>query len=218
MVPFLHVTTRIEGRAGDDLLSDKADRMSFPTLMVMDKDGNVVARHSQDFSVAQFRRLTADAQAVVDWRVKAATGDKNAKAELALAEVRSGVLDFYDLEERLEGLELTDAQKTMVARLELEASVLETAMVLRKTPRAKRPDAMADAGSDFVEAYEAGLRPVGRRAQWIFWNALAEHASKTGNAKLLGDLVKVAEGMAGGDAAFEKILKRYRSELADVGK
>ena len=47
---------------------------------------------------------------------------------------------------------------------------------------------MADAGSDFVEAYEASLRPVGRRAQWIFWAALAEHASKTGNAKLLGDL------------------------------
>jgi len=218
MIPFLHITTRIEGRKGDDLLSDKADRVSFPTLMIMDKDGTVVARHTQDFSVPEFERMARNAQAVVDLRKKAAGGDSAAKADLALMEVRSGVLDFYDLEDRLEGLKLTDAQKHMSLRLELEASVDETAMVLRKTPRAERAEARAEAGSEFLESFQAGVYSVGTRAQRLFWGALAAYAVKGGNGVLLGLVLAPAKEQLEDDVPSKPLLDRYQSKFVELTK
>ena len=45
-VMFLHITTRIEGRENDGLLGDVGGT-GFPTLVVLDATGSVIAKHGR---------------------------------------------------------------------------------------------------------------------------------------------------------------------------
>ena len=43
---MLHITTRIEGKKHDDLLTEKSDRPVFPSFLFLDAKGEVIARHN----------------------------------------------------------------------------------------------------------------------------------------------------------------------------
>jgi len=61
VVLFIHISTRIPGEANGTLFAEKGGN-AFPTLMVMDKDGNVLARQCGERSMRVVRDVVAEGQ------------------------------------------------------------------------------------------------------------------------------------------------------------
>ena len=61
VVLYLHISTRIPGEANGTLFAEKGGN-AFPTLMVMDKDGNVLARQCGERSMSVVRGVVTEGQ------------------------------------------------------------------------------------------------------------------------------------------------------------
>jgi len=93
---FMHITTHLEGRKHDDLLSQVGGR-GFPSFFILDAEGRVVGQHNGDRTVEGFAATAKAATDFVALEEKAAKGDKAALFEVTLARARMGQLTASDL-------------------------------------------------------------------------------------------------------------------------
>lgn len=173
-MPFLHVTTRIEGRKHDELLYDY-DENSFPTILVLDHKGGLVARHRGWPTLPAFRITAGKVQQLPALQKKAAAGDAAAKIDLLLLECELLKTDFAEVEEALEGKDLSDAQKKKLAGLGADTDVAEIVPVLRRSRWSA--EALADAGEMFAEHLGKGGIPQAVWNRGPFWLGLGYYAA-----------------------------------------
>ncbi len=225
---FLHITSQIEGRKDDGLLSKKGLN-SFPSFVFLDAGGAMLAKHQAtsmaDMSMEGFERTASGpVKEYLDLKAKAASGDKGAIVQLALKEATMGsIADGETLKKRLAGMELTAEQKTTVSGLMTDfkfAKALKAANALFKTDQAT---ARKQLGAAIVKILNAGEMPTKKYAgllRFAFGYCLKEGE--------LGAAEKALEGLnaAFGDSpraagmldAFKTRLAEAKAEKADEAK
>jgi hypothetical protein len=211
-VPFLHVTTRIEGRKHDELMFDLGGT-GFPWIVYLNRKGEVVGKLGEDRSVKGFAETAAKVARWLALEPKAQAGDAAARTDVALLRCAVGVLDFDELEEQLEGVELTPAQARQVKLLRVNATVGETVTVLRQSGFSE--DARESALEEFLAIYGAGTHPTSNR--WWYWDLLRRHAIAERDARLLeGCLGGFREMFKGSeDPRVKPFLEKLEQQLAE---
>lgn len=216
VIPFLHVTTRIEGHPYDGLLKEKGFG-GFPTLAFMDAEGNVIATHQGERSVKGFRETNAAVMSFQDLKTRIAKGEKGLEFDLFVAEWNLGTLDFEKARARVEGMKkLSDAQRTQAKQIVQDADVLNTASSMRQIREQDAAAEAADAaGKHFHEMFEAGYRP-GARAESTFWGMLANWADKNGKVDSLDKAVEWMNKTYGDNARMAERLKALNARVAEL--
>ena len=174
---FLHVTTRIEGRANDSMLMDVGQKLGgpvgFPTMAWMDDTGEILTRQG-DRSVEGFAKTGGLLTRRVELQKKSAAGDKVATIDLKLLECELGILEFADLEEALTGKDLSDAQKTQLETLRIDAEIDDMFAILRAQRGSET--AMKTAGKEFVKFHKKGLKPSDASKQINFYFVIFQYS------------------------------------------
>jgi hypothetical protein len=206
-VLFLHVTSRIEGRKNDELFFDY-DGREFPTLMLLDAEGEVLARRTSGLTVEGFKALGGKAYRYLDLKKKADAGDEGAAIDAALLACDLDALDFYDLEEQLEGKKLSDAQKKSFGALRANVLADEHAQMMR----AAKYDGLSveQAAADFLPLWKDGIAPSRENARRLFWCVLAAHAAVAGDAALQERAKQELAAFRGTD----RVVERFRKAIA----
>ena len=204
VVPFLHITTRIEDHPNDDLLYD-FDENSFPAFLIIDADGGLLARHRESATLKEFQRTLAKVKARGELAKKAAAGDKAAAIDLALLDCELNAIDHADLEEQLEGKVLSDAQKKKFKGLAADEEVAEMIQLIQANKH--RAAMLGDAGEAFAELLKGGGIPLGRRTGFYFWLGIGTYAWDLKKSELLERSLKELVPLAEGDRFFTYLRK-----------
>ena len=91
VVLLCHVTTGIKTDPHQDLLAKKGGQ-GFPYLVFLDAEGEVIAAHEGEQTVAGFREGLGKARAFLDLRKKAEAGDKAARFQVLETRYGQGTL------------------------------------------------------------------------------------------------------------------------------
>ena len=204
----MHVTTRIEGKKNDELMFDFEEN-SFPTILVLDEKGGLVARHRGWRTLPAFKITAGKVQLLPALKTKAAAGDKAAAIDLALLECELLKVDFADVEEALEGKELSDAQKKKLVGLGADTEVAEMIPVLWRSQWSA--EALADAGEMFVEHFDKGGVPQAVWNSGTYWLALGYYAAANKKKELYARSVKEL-------ASLELLGSKVKQKFEDLKK
>jgi 3-deoxy-D-manno-octulosonate 8-phosphate phosphatase KdsC-like HAD superfamily phosphatase len=178
---FAHVTTRIEGRKHDGLLSEKGFG-GFPSIAAMDENGDIIAKLSGGRDVAGFEAMMASGAKFMEIRGKA---EKTLDDEVFLLkhDIEMGNADLAAAKDRVAKLEgLSDEQKKEIDGLLTDLEIMdamgnptsrEEAEALQKTAQAK-----------FAEMHAAGRQPTGERPYSVFYSLLLQHAEAESDVAL----------------------------------
>ena len=213
MVPYLHVTTRIEGRPYDKLLSEKGGT-GFPTLMFLDAEGRQLMKHVGPRTPSGFEDSLEEVEEFLELVAEAEGGDAKAAAEVLIRQLR---LEWFELEEarkRVEALEkVSSKQKKELAQLLVDTEVRTLA---------------ADAGKDDVKRRAAGERfaamwleekslPSSEAQLYPFWFIMADYAEHAGDKSLFKKIVREAEDTLK-HSKYDKVLEKLEQRLKDFKK
>lgn len=190
---FAHVTTRIEGRKHEGLLSEKGFN-GFPSLAALDANGDIIAKLTVSRDLEGFQAMMASGAKFMEVRGKA---EKTLDDEVFLLkhDIEMGNADLTTAKDRVAKLEgLSDEQtkeiEGLLTNLEIKAAL--------GNPRSREEfEAIKTAQTPkFVEMFEAGREPTSDDTFGPFFSFILEHAEKTSNPDL-----------------FEKALNKLRSKF-----
>lgn len=143
----------------------------------MDDEGKVLAVQG-DRSVAGFEKtLKTKVQQFVDLRAKAKAGDPAAQIEFTLLEGDLARITLEEVNKRLQGKQLTDAQKAMLVDIELGEMMGE---LNNATSEAEARVTM----KKVADAYAAGRSPTGSEKRLQFFGVVLTYAMAEENADL----------------------------------
>ncbi|MEZ6188839.1 MAG: thioredoxin family protein [Planctomycetota bacterium] len=185
VVPFLHITTRIEGRKHDDLLTQKGGK-GFPHLVIMDAEGGVL-KEVEDRSVESFRAAIEDAKA---YQTLAAKADRTPAEDLQLLEldVALGRVKGDEALARLETLEGVDAGEAEALRAEIEHKAFDATVlgILEAAPQptneAEQKAAIKQIGEQFWAHHQEGKRPSDDMLKTPFFSLIMQYGINEGLA------------------------------------
>lgn len=204
VVPFLHVTSRVEGEAHPDMLQEKGGR-GFPYVVAMDSKGEVIGQIA-DRTVAGFRAMTKKAAEYVALAAKEKrTAAEELRYVVALHELNK--VDVAEARKRVEALEgLDDAGKK-------ERDQFLLVLDIRSAVEGKNPQAMGEEekialGKTFHEWWKAGREPTDQGAMQPFFIFMLDYAESAKDAELfekaLGKLREVFGPMPGAAGFFKR--------------
>ncbi len=219
-VLFLHVTSHVEGDPYPDLLAEKGGT-GFPTLVFMDPDGNVIARHLGPRSVEGFTKTAEEARKNLDLKRKAEAGDPKAQVEWFLTELRMGAFDpkaarsrLNELLERAGGEAPWAAEaKGLITDREVQVRMRAAYAKTAKLPPAERSKSLTDA---VVSMFEEGLVPRGRSG-YGYMIMLSRAAIAKGDPKFAAAVREAVGKFLKNNPAYRRIFKRTLAKLDEIG-
>lgn len=168
MVLYCHITTHIEGEPHEKLFEEKGGG-GFPTFLMLDDGGEVIARHVGDRTVPEFEKTAARAVFYLDVKKKSEAGDKSAGIDFAIARLELGTLTADEAKKTIAGLGTPSADQ----QAHLDAVLLnQEVMAISKEAGKDR----AAAGKKFAEMKKAGKVPTGSTEYLTFWDAIIQNA------------------------------------------
>lgn len=194
-VMFCHITTRLEGRAHDGLLSDKGFT-GFPSLAAMNADGDIIAKLTGGRDVAGFREMMASAAKYEEIRAKAEHSPAD-KLFLLLHSLDMGNVDVEAARKSAAELEgLDDGQRR---EIEGKLTDLEIMAVLGKPKSREEAEELArQAGGKFAAMWAKGREPTSDEAYQPFFILMMDHAETNKDVDL-----------------FERALARMRERFGE---
>jgi hypothetical protein len=210
-VMFAHITTRIEGRKDDDLLSKKGGT-GFPYLTALDAKGRVTAKLTGGRSVEGFRAMMADGAKLDALRAKE---KRTPDEEFSLLQHDMSVANVGVDEARASvaaAKGLSDAQKKDLdgALLGLE---IEAAMPKPKNAEEAKSQAIA-AGKTFAEMWAAGREPTDDQHIQPFFILMLDHAESTKDAALFEKALEKLRAKFGSNPQAAGFFKKQDARLA----
>ena len=179
VVPFLHVTTKIDGHPYDDLMAEYGHG-GFPTLMFADADGKSLGQPT-DRTVASFAASVEALTALEEVRARAAAGEGEAQVQLLLYErvlSRIKSQEFARLAAELRP-KATPEQLVLLDQALVDDRIWDLAMQFYSGQQ----DA---AVTGLLELHGAGKRPTpSSRSASSMWSVLAQHAESSGDTELI---------------------------------
>lgn len=192
VVPYLNITTHIEGRAHEGLLREVGGR-GFPTMKFMDGDGNVLGEPGGR-DIAAFEKALASIESVFDLEKRIEAGEKGLEVKLFLAKMDMGAYKFEAAKKKAASFEkLTDEEKKAIAAkmVNLEVDhIMESAMTSE--------EGIKEAAVRFMEMVKEGNIPTGETAG-MFWSVIAMKAEEDKNIEMF-------------EKALNALLKQYGEE------
>ncbi|MGB0953585.1 MAG: hypothetical protein ACPG31_10185 [Planctomycetota bacterium] len=177
VVPYLNITTHIEGRAHEDLLKEVGGR-GFPTLKYMDGDGNVLGEPSGR-DVASFQSTLTAIEGVFAIEKRIEAGEEGLEVELFLAKLDMGAYKYEAAKKKVASFEkLTEEQKKMIAAKMVNLEVNHLVSNLSSE------EGVPAVAARFKEMLESGQTPTGD-AENMFWNILMYQAEIEKDAVLM---------------------------------
>ena len=179
MVPFLHVTTKVDGHPYDSLLADYGHG-GFPTLMFADAEGESLGKPT-DRTVAAFAGCVEALTSIDEVRVRAAAGDGEAQVQLLLFERALSRVKSEAFAERAAALrdKATAEQLARVDQVLIDDKVWDLAM---KSYSGEQEAAV----TGLLALHAAGKRPTASsRSASSMWSVLAQHAESAGDTELI---------------------------------
>lgn len=192
-VPFLHVTSRIEGEPHPNLLSEKGGQ-GFPYLVFMDAAGDVIARHQGERTVAGFRKSGESVREFLALQAKAEAGDAEAQAGVFKARLLMGSLDYA---EAAKGFEAFGGK----AKLGEEAAGALASLELKEAFQGARPndpESLKPAMAKVAEMAAAGRVPSGQQERVMFWQMAFKQALETQDVPAAEKALAAFRGAVGG--------------------
>ncbi len=191
---FCHVTSRVDSDPDQDLLPRMGGE-SFPFVVVTDYTGKQIASLGRLSSLADIRgMLDGEVAAFHALRVRAAKGDKAAKAKFFLARLQLGHLTPKEIETELSRAEyLTPEQQQQIRR---SLAILEVMEILASIDE-KNPKSRKAAAERMLVMMRAGRIPSDRSA-FVFWQVLLAHADQTEDADLFETSLRSLKKLPGG--------------------
>lgn len=152
-MPYINITTRIEGRKDEDLFQKKGGR-GFPYIVFLDQGGDLIAKQPGNArTVEGFQKtLDGDVKHFADLQAKAKAGDPAAQVDLALLEGDLGRIPFEEIEQRIAGKELSEAQSAMLVDVEL-------GLLMAELDKAKSEDEANASAKKVADSFGAGRIP-----------------------------------------------------------
>ena len=212
-MPFVHITTRLEDREHEELLFDKGGN-SFPSIMFLDAEGEVIAIHKRANTMKGFEVTSSLVRRYRDLKKKVKDGDASAKTDLLITEGDLGRMDYYEVEEELDGAKLTADQQKALKRIKADNAAIEQDAMIRNARGSA--DSLKDAGEEFLELYKEGARPSIARAQMIYWWALGTYAGQTKNVAVLEEAIKQAKTLLPDDRFMKRKVTEFEATLAGL--
>jgi hypothetical protein len=209
VVLFVHVASGIDGKYSD-LLSQKCG-FALPAFMVLDEQGNVLAKVSGTFDVPNFEMAVKSGLEYGALRKKA---DKTLEesVEVLARDMDLGNLKLPRAQELAVKLaETSDAQKKRIAEALLRLEIWTVAAGTRDSFEAAQA-----AGKVFAEMWAAGREPTTADHAEPFFRLMLEHAVATKDAKLFTralDKLRERFSEKPGWASFEKWQGKRLDEL-----
>ncbi len=142
----------------------------------MDEEGSVLATQG-DRTVAGFDATFKRLQRLFDLRAKARSGDAAAEIDVALLEGDLELIAFDEVQKRLEGKKLSDAQNGLFKDVELSSMMAE----VDKAPDEAAGKAVA---KKLADAYAAGRLPATKERKQRFFFILLQYADSEQDADL----------------------------------
>ena len=174
-VLFLHVTSRLEGRPNDDLLSKKGGT-GFPFLVFMDAEGNVIAKHGGGRAVEGFAKTAETANKFVELKKKADGGDKEAIVDLTLLQLEMGSVSAEDARAAIEksGVELAADRKARFEKLLLTAEINGIVEGID----GDKDESVIAGGEKLYKMAQEGRTPDDKDVAANFWSIIVMYADK----------------------------------------
>lgn len=195
-----HITSRVAGRAHDDLLSRKGGR-GWPYFAVLDAEGGVLARHDGGRGFETIADRAAEFLALRE-RAKA---DRDARVELTFQNIELGNLALADA--RFPET-LTDDEQRRLDRLRADDAIERAAAAWRQD----QDDAAL--GVTYLRLFELGQTPSTDLHFRGFWTRAMEAAIQEQRIDLLEKAVEHLKTLPDVDwlEDYETRLKKIREE------
>lgn len=216
VIPFLHVTSKIEGMKHDGLLREKGFG-GFPSLAFMDAEGNVIHKQGAR-SVEGFNAALVALPKLADLEKRVAAGEKGLEFELLSAKWDLGQASYEDVvavSKTAKGLD--DKQKATLASMLVNSEVDHLAKGFRNRDQEQREAAVRKAAPRFKEILKSGAE-LDENRQGTIWNGLMMYAEMEGDADLFAKAVDYFKKMYADEPRAARYLESLDSRLEEMRK
>ena len=207
VVPFLHVTSRVEGEHHPDLLEKKGGR-GFPHLVILDAKGDVLSG-VQDRSVDGFRKAVKSAG---DYTALAAKEKRTPAEEMCLLRLQHDMHKVEDdaARERAGKIDVTDEavkkdRDAFLFGLDIAAQV--------KGKNFRDPAEKIAAGKTFAEWWKAGREPTDEGSAQPFFILMLDYAESERNVELFEKALGKLRDMFGAKPEAAGFFKKQEDRL-----
>lgn len=208
VVPYLHITTRLEDRKDESLFSEIGGR-GFPTMKFMDADGSVLGEPSGR-DVASFDETLDSLMVVKNIEKRIAQGEEGLEKELFMAQLRLGLVDFEEAKATFASLkELSDEEKQVIEGLLLDLEVMSVLDSIDSD------EAAAAAGKTFKDMADEGRIPTGD-ALGSFWSLIMNYAKGESDADLFEKALKALEEKYGEEESAKSFFEQQAEVLKEM--
>lgn len=185
-----------------------------------DAGGVIAAQPGRDRTVEGFRKtLAGNVQHFLELRAKATSGDPAAQIDFALLEGDLGRITFDEVQQRLEGKKLSDAQKLQCGGVQAGAVL---AGVMKELQSVRDEQGFVPVGKKIADAYAEGLMPNGaeRRQQYlsIVFNYALIQKDAAMATKALDAMKPVLKEMVGDDPRLADYFKGLEAKIEALGE
>ncbi len=213
------MTARIEGREDDDLLARMTGGSLFPTILILEADGQTLlkldrallsgALSTGRLSVESLGQKLDACERYVALRARVSEGDASAKLCLAIRALEIGKIDVAEFSRAIAGAELTPERAKRVAQV--RANAICESVVAKTRASGMDPEVERAAALECVELYKAGTHPNSDSAD-IYWWLVATQARTAGDAAMIERSIEGLEAN-GGRARFGPLLAELEAAL-----
>lgn len=218
MVLLFHVTTHIEGRPHEDILSKKGGG-GFPYVAILDGDGDVLAPHGYEagFSPDTFRAALATARGNGELKAKGAAGDAAAKKAFFLLQLGFKTVSREDAAKALTTMDLSAEEKQKIEAFLVSSEVSEILSGVKRND----PAVIQEVGKRFAEMLAAGRVPGELQLVGSFFFCIAEYAKAQKDVPLYEKALEALKAKVGSEPRAKRMidnltqgLEKLKQELA----
>jgi hypothetical protein len=211
-VPFLHITTRIEDKPYDKLLTEMGGT-GFPTLMFLDAEGRRIKKHSGARTVKAFEESLDEVQEFLDLATEAESGNDKAATELLIRQLELGWFDLEEARTRRDALKVVSSkQKKRFEQLLIDTEVRTMA------DAAEGDEAWQDVGKHFLQMWEEKRLPQADAQRFSFWWTLADLAEYERDKKTFKRVLREFEDLVDDNPAYRSRLDNLEDRLESFPK
>jgi hypothetical protein len=226
VVPFCHISTRIPGDPQGFLFAEKGGN-AFPTLMVMDENGNVLARHCGERSMRIVRELVNEGGEFAKLIKRAESrrpvaGDPTKTEPAADLETRYSCIckqiefgHFTPDVARAKVRDLGPLSADRKAWFEAAITSRECCLCLLDIRKASDEDGQYRAAGKLVEMKKAGHIPSDGNV-FPFWEWIMSYANRNQDVALYEDGLNALKAILPDDASRRERLQQNENQLENL--
>lgn len=209
VVLLCHVSTRIPTEADNFLFQEKGGN-AFPTIMVLDQDGNVLARQCGERSIRAVREVVAEGQRFADMIRKSSCGDADTRYDCLCRQVEFGHLAPETARANVVAIKGLSADRT--ARLESAIISLECRCALLDIRKAPDESHQFKAAKRLVDMKRSNHIPSDQYV-FPFWEWVMSYASHHQDVALYEDGLIAMRALMPNDPNSRESLQEKEDQL-----